>query len=58
MEASTYLVRHAKEVHNVIDVRAESLRVQFEAIETLDFHPTFDDACTTLKADLLKLVRK
>lgn len=57
MTAAPYLLRHAKQVREVINARADLLEIQFDAIETLDFHPKFEHACATLLTDLSSLER-
>jgi hypothetical protein len=43
------MVRHAGAVLTHLDERYEPLKKQFDAIETLNFHPTFDHACAQLR---------
>jgi predicted nucleotidyltransferase component of viral defense system len=43
------MVRHAGAVLTHLDERYEPLKKQFDAIETLNFHPTFDQACAQLR---------
>lgn len=58
MDAAPVLVRHAKALEQALDSRSDILRIQFEAIEALDFHPRFEDACATLLADLRFLEKR
>jgi hypothetical protein len=55
MAAAPYLLRHADAIEQAVRLRSGTLRIQFDAIETLDFHPSFEHACNTLLADLKAL---
>lgn len=54
--ASGFLIRHGDKVIESLQQRSGPLRVQFEAIETLDFNPTFEDACNILKSGLTEMM--
>nr|WP_295783275.1 nucleotidyl transferase AbiEii/AbiGii toxin family protein [Rhodoferax sp.] len=43
-QATPFLSRHAKEFLAQLESRRRVLQAQFEAIDTLDYRPTFDDA--------------
>jgi predicted nucleotidyltransferase component of viral defense system len=49
MSASEFMVRHADAVFQQLDDRYAPLKKQFDAIDVLNFHPTFDEACLTLR---------
>lgn len=55
MAAKEYLIRHADKILEALDQKSRALKVQFEAIETLDFNPTFDEACEILRAGLKEM---
>lgn len=42
--AAPFLTRHAKEFVAQLASRRKVLQTQFEAIDTLDYRPSFDDA--------------
>jgi len=46
------MVRHATAIFQQLSERYEPLRIQFEAVEALTFHPSFDKACETLRSSL------
>lgn len=52
VKASTFIARHAALIHEQLERKADMLRMQFEAIDTLDFHPTYDYAVEVLKERL------
>lgn len=56
LAASEFLIRHGDKVIESLQHRSGPLRVQFEAIETLDFNPTFEEACDILKSGLTKMM--
>ncbi|MDR3479165.1 MAG: nucleotidyl transferase AbiEii/AbiGii toxin family protein [Burkholderiaceae bacterium] len=47
-----FMVRHATAIFQQLSERYEPLRIQFEAVEALTFHPSFDKACETLRSSL------
>ena len=47
--------RHANSLLRQLDERYDSLKKQFEAIETLNYHPGFDLACTRMRQALTKM---
>lgn len=57
MSASEFIVRHADAVLQQLDGRYAPLKKQFDAIDTINFHPTFDEACLTLRA-MLRTMRE
>ncbi|WLI90744.1 nucleotidyl transferase AbiEii/AbiGii toxin family protein [Massilia sp. R2A-15] len=46
------MVRHADSVLEQLDKRHDSLKKQFEAIDALNYHPTYDLACRRLRQTL------
>jgi hypothetical protein len=42
--ATPFLTRHAKEFVGQLASRRKVLQTQFEAIDTLDYQPSFDEA--------------
>lgn len=49
MAASAFMTRHADAVLKQLHERHAPLEIQFDAIDTLDYHPTFDHAVRTLR---------
>ena len=49
MPAREFMIRHATAVFQQLDERHFQLKQQFDAIDALTFHPTFEHACQTLK---------
>jgi len=56
MPAREFMVRHAAAVFEQLDERYAELKKQFEAVDALNFHPTFDQACATLKTTLVAML--
>jgi hypothetical protein len=56
MSASEFMVRHADAVFRQLYDRYAPLKKQFDAIDALKSHPTFDEACLTLR-DALQAMR-
>lgn len=52
MPAREFMTRHAAAVFLQLDERYAQLKQQFEAVDALNFHPTFDQACDILKTQL------
>ena len=52
MSSSEFMVRHADAIFQQLDDRYVPLKKQFDAVDTLNFHPTFDEACLTLRGML------
>lgn len=52
MPAREFMTRHAQAVFKQLEERYIPLKMQFDAIDTIHFHPTFDQACHTLKKTL------
>ena len=50
MAARKFIIRHADKVFEALEQRGGPLKIQFNAIETLTFNPTFEDACEALRA--------
>jgi len=57
MLAREFMIKHAAAVFLQLDERYVQLKQQFEAVDALNFHPTFDQACDTLKAQLSAMVK-
>jgi predicted nucleotidyltransferase component of viral defense system len=57
LAAREFIVRHADAVFQQLDDRYAPLKKQFDAIDAINFHPTFDDACLTLR-DMLQAMRE
>jgi len=53
--AGKFMVRHAEAIFHALDVRAVPLKAQFDAINVLNYHPVFEDACETLRATLIEM---
>lgn len=51
-----FMVRHADAILRQLDDRQVPLKKQFNAIDRLNFHPTFDEACNSLR-DMLNAMR-
>lgn len=56
MAAREFMVRHAAAIFHQLDQRYVQLRQQFDAIAVLNFHPTYDQACGSLKATLAHMI--
>ena len=56
--AAEWMVRHAAAVFRQLDERYAPLKRQFEAVDALNFHPTFDQACGALKAMLAAMLEE
>jgi predicted nucleotidyltransferase component of viral defense system len=54
--ARTFMTRHAAAVFQQLEERYVPLKQQFDAIDVLNFHPTFDQACHTLKITLAAML--
>ena len=53
--AASYLVRHREAFVEQINERQSLLKIQFDAIDTLDHCPVFEDACKLTSEFLLDL---
>jgi hypothetical protein len=49
LREARFMVRHAEMLREQLQIRKEPLRIQFEAVDALDFHPDFNDACDVLR---------
>lgn len=58
MQANQFMTRHATALHQQLDERYGPLKLQFDAVDALDFHPSFDQACHTLKTTLAAMLAK
>lgn len=56
MPAREFMTRHAAAVAQQLDDRRVQLKQQFDAVDTLNFHPTFDHACQTLTSTLTAML--
>lgn len=56
--AREFMTRHAAAVFHQLDVRYVQLKQQFDAVDTLNYHPTFDHACGVLKATLTAMIEE
>jgi hypothetical protein len=57
MAAGEWMVRHADAVFQQLVERYAPLKIQFEAVDALNFHPTFDQACLALKSTLSAMLQ-
>lgn len=55
LSARQFMIRHAAAVHQQLRDRYAPLKLQFDAVDALHFHPTFDDACQIM-SDMLHLM--
>lgn len=55
LQESRFMIRHANAIREQLETRRTPLRIQFEAVEALNYHPEFDDACSTLRRALLSM---
>lgn len=55
MPAHEFMTRHATAVFQQLDERYVQLKQQFDAVDVLNFHPTFDEACHTLRHTLASM---
>lgn len=56
MPAREFMIRHASALFQQLDERYVQLKLQFDAVDALNFHPTFDQACDTLKDNLATML--
>lgn len=56
MPAREFMTRHAAAVFQQLEERYVQLKQQFDAVDALNFHPTFDDACDVLKSALIAML--
>lgn len=56
MPAREFMLRHSAAVFQQLDERYVQLKQQFEALDALNFHPTFDQACDSLKSTLVAML--
>ncbi|WP_445231987.1 nucleotidyl transferase AbiEii/AbiGii toxin family protein [Duganella rhizosphaerae] len=56
MSARKFITKHAAAVFQQLDDRCAQLKQQFDAIDTLNFHPTFEQASRTLKNSLTSML--
>ncbi|OYO28748.1 hypothetical protein CD932_16460 [Janthinobacterium sp. PC23-8] len=54
--AREFMTRHAVAVLQQLEDRYVQLKQQFDAVDALNFHPTFHQACDTLKNALLAML--
>ncbi len=53
ISAREFMVRHAAAVFQQLDDRSVPLKKQFDAVDALNFHPTFEQACLMMR-DMLR----
>lgn len=51
-----FMTRHADAIFQQLEERYEPLKVQFEAVDALAFHPDFDEACARLRTSLKEMI--
>ena len=56
MSSRKFMIRHADAVFQQLDERYAQLKIQFDAVDALDFHPTFDQACLALRTTLREML--
>jgi hypothetical protein len=56
MQAREFMTRHAAAVFQQLNERYVQLKQQFDAVDALNFHPTFDEACGILKGTLAAML--
>ena len=49
------MLRHYDALLGQLESRYQSLKKQFDAVDALNFHPTFDAACASMRAMLLTM---
>lgn len=54
--AREFMIRHAAAIFQQVDERYVQLKQQFDAVDALNFHPTFQQACDTLKSTLIAML--
>lgn len=52
MAEKAFMIRHADAVFQQLEDRYEPLKKQFDAVDAIDYHPDFDQACATLTGSL------
>lgn len=58
MPARQFMTRHAQAVFQQINDRHDALKKQFEAVDALNYHPSFDEACARLKDALTAMLQE
>ncbi|MCC7716640.1 nucleotidyl transferase AbiEii/AbiGii toxin family protein [Janthinobacterium lividum] len=56
MAERVYMVRHAQSIFQQLDERYAPLKIQFDAVDAIHYHPTFDEACQVLRTMLQRMV--
>lgn len=56
MPARKFMTKHAAAVFQQLDERYVQLKQQFDAIDAINYHPTFDQACGAIKAALATML--
>lgn len=56
MSAREFMVRHAATVFQQLEERHVQLKQQFEAVDALAFHPSFDHACESVRRTLVAML--
>lgn len=57
MSARQYMIRHAAQVFQQLEERCVPLKQQFDAVDALNFHPTFDEARRILQLSLKEMLQ-
>lgn len=50
------MTRHAKVLFEQLEARYEPLKIQFEGVDSLNFHPSFDDALEVLRSTVTQML--
>lgn len=53
--AGKFMLRHADAICRSLDERTVPLKKQFDAIDVLNYHPVFANACDTLRSSLITM---
>ncbi|WP_229458897.1 hypothetical protein [Massilia glaciei] len=56
--AAQFVLRHVDAVFQQLDERNVPLKLQFDAVDSLGFHPPFDEACAKLRQVLTSMRAK
>jgi hypothetical protein len=56
MPAREFITRHAAAVLQRLDERYGQLKQQFDAVDAIDYHPSFDRACGAVKVTLAAML--
>jgi predicted nucleotidyltransferase component of viral defense system len=56
MSAREFMIRHATAVFEQLDERYVQLKQQFDAVDAINYHPSFDQACGAVSATLAAML--